>query len=128
MGGGISDCAASVGMASSFRELITYRLASAVSHRLHDAVASWESFDRWSIGIQLVRAADSIGANIAEGCGRWHHPDERRFLVMARGSLYETEHWILCAIDRGLLPRDAPEWLSELARALNGQIRASRER
>ena len=115
-------------MASSFRELETYRLSAALSHRLHDAVAHWDSFAMRSIGMQLVRAADAIGANIAEGCGRWRHPDERRFLVMARGSLYETEHWILRAIDRGLLPENAADMLSDLARALNGQIRASRAR
>src|SRR4051812_9761315 len=111
MGGGIGAARASSVMASSFRELATYRLATALGRELHDAVARWKAFDKWSIGIQLVRAADSIGANIAEGCGRWHHPDERRFLLMARGSLYETEHWILCSIDRGLLPAETPDML-----------------
>jgi len=73
--------------------------------------------------MQLLRAADSIGANIAESAGRWHTPDRRRLLFVARGSLYETEHWILRAEKRGLLADGYAERLDELARALNGLIR-----
>ncbi|MFL5884687.1 MAG: four helix bundle protein [Thermoleophilaceae bacterium] len=111
-------------MASNFRELRAYQLSRALSNEMHAAMEDWSSFDRWSVGIQLLRAVDSIGANIAEGCGRWHNPDERRFLHMARGSLYEAEHWMLRAIDRGLLPDASLGRLSELAKPLNGLIRA----
>jgi four helix bundle protein len=75
-----------------------------------------------SIGDQLTRAADSIGANIAEACGRWHRTDERRFLRMARGSLYETEHWMERAEARGLLPPGSIDQLTEIAKTLNGLI------
>ena len=40
-----------------------YRLAGELADELHAAVATWEAFERWSVGIQLVRATDSIGAN-----------------------------------------------------------------
>lgn len=72
--------------------------------------------------MQLVRAADSVGANIAEATGRWHQADRRRLLFIARGSLRETEHWILLAQERGLLPRDAHEPIAELGRTLAGLI------
>jgi four helix bundle protein len=110
-------------VSSDFRQLAAYRLAVEVADSMHSVASRWDSFDRWSLGVQLVRAADSIGANIAEGMGRWHGPDRRRFLFIARGSLYETEHWMLRAEKRGLLEPGTNDRLGEVARALNGLIR-----
>ena len=112
-------------MRSGFRDLVAYRLASELADDLHRAVAAWPSFERWSLGLQLVRAADSVGANIAESSGRWHMPDKRKFLVIARGSLYETEHWIASAEARGLLPAGSSDRLDELARALSGLVKST---
>jgi four helix bundle protein len=110
-------------MGSDFRRLRAYELASTLARDLHIAVTCWDKFDRWSLGIQLMRAADSIGANIAEATGRWHLADQRRVLYFARGSLYETEHWVAVAKERGLLKSDADSEIPELARTLNGLIR-----
>ena len=76
-----------------------------------------------SVGLQLIRSADSVGANIAEAAGRWTAADKRRFLLIARGSLYETEHWIDRARVRGLIRTDESDRLAEIARALNGMIK-----
>jgi four helix bundle protein len=90
---------------------------------MHHKIARWPAFDRWTVGIRMMRALDSIGANIAEAAGRWHRADERRFLLIARGSLCESEHWLLCAEERGLLPVGSSDRLQETARTLNGLIR-----
>ena len=103
--------------------MAAYRLAVALADELHAATATWPSFDRWSLGLQIVRAADSVGANIAESAGRWHAADKRRLLVIARGSLYETEHWMLRAEARSLLPVGATDRLAEAHGALNGLIK-----
>jgi four helix bundle protein len=50
-----------------------------------------------------VRCADSIGANIAEGTGRYNFQDNRRFVKTARGSLNETQHFLRRAFKRNLL-------------------------
>jgi four helix bundle protein len=94
-----------------------------VADELHREVAGWASFDRWSVGIQLVRAADSIGANIAEGVGRAGRDDRKRFLIIARGSIYETEHWLLRARARGLIREQPQGRLNELSRTINGLIK-----
>jgi four helix bundle protein len=98
-------------------------MATMLARDVHEAVSRWSRFDQWSVGVQLVRAADSIGANIAESAGRWHERDKRQLLFVARGSLYETEHFIETAITRGLMPPDAAEPVTELAKTLNGLIK-----
>jgi four helix bundle protein len=57
-------------------------------------------FAKDTVGKQMVRAGDSIGANIAEGSGRGSFQDNRRFIRIARGSLYETMHWLRRANNR----------------------------
>ena len=71
----------------------------------------------------LLRAVDSVCANVAEATGRWHTPDRRRLLYIARGSLAETEHWLRCGERRGLLPGGYSERLSDIRRPLNGLIK-----
>lgn len=93
---------------------------------VHTAAAGWPSFERWTIGLQLVRAAGSIGANIAEAEGRFQPKDRLRFLFIARGSLEETRHWLDLADAQGLPPTASREQLDELGRTLNGLIRATR--
>jgi four helix bundle protein len=88
------------------------------------AMGEWDSLDAWSAGIQLVRAADSIGANIAEAYGRHGYRDQRRLLYVARGSAYETEHWIDRAVARRLLSSGFPTRIAEVIRTLNGLIQA----
>jgi four helix bundle protein len=109
---------------SRFKDLIAYRLAREVADEACARTREWDSFDRWSTGIQLVRAADSIGANIAEAFGRDSTPDTRWLPLIARGSLFETEHWLDVAADRGLFDRGSFDArIQELARTLNGLIR-----
>jgi four helix bundle protein len=108
---------------SPFRRLAAYRQAATLADELRTDVLRWPAFDRWSAGVQLVRAADSVGANIAEATGRWHPADKRRLLLIARGSLHETEHWILRANERGLLDKGYLIRVDEIARTLNGLIK-----
>ena len=72
--------------------------------------------------MQLMRAADSIAANIAEATGRWHEADKRRLLIIARGSLYETEHWLVRAATRKLITESYDDRLADIARMLSGLI------
>jgi four helix bundle protein len=110
-------------MPSHFRSLAAYQRSRALADDLHAVVVRWPHFERDSVGLQLVRSADSISANIAEAAGRWTAADKRRFLLIARGSLYETEHWIDCARTRGLITTDLDERLAAIARALSGMVK-----
>jgi four helix bundle protein len=55
---------------TNFEELEVYKLSERLADEVWAAVSSWDRFARDTAGKQIVRAADSIGANIAEGTGR----------------------------------------------------------
>lgn len=86
-----------------FQELQVYQLAERLSDEIWKIVNTWKLFAKDTVGKQIVRAADSIGANIAEGVGRGAFQDNKRFVKIARGSLYETQHWLRRAYNRHLL-------------------------
>jgi four helix bundle protein len=88
---------------TEFEKLRVYELAEKLADEVWTIVCKWGHFARDTVGKQLVRAADSIGANIAEGAGRGSYQDNRRFVRVARASLYETKHWLRRAYVRTLL-------------------------
>ena len=111
-----------------FQKLRVYLLAERVSDSLWVMIAEWTPFARDTVGKQLVRAADSIGANIAEGAGRGSYQDNRRFVKIARGSLNETLHFLRRAHCRGLvtIAQTTPikPLLNELGPKLNAYLKS----
>src|SRR5438105_15375143 len=88
---------------TNFESLRVYNLSEDLADSIWQIALNWDEFARGTIARQIVRAADSIGANIAEGCGRGSYQDNRRFVRTARGSLNETKHFLRRAFRRGLL-------------------------
>jgi four helix bundle protein len=86
----------------NFANLRIYQLSDKLADQVWHCVSHWNTFAQDTIGKQLVRAADSIGANIAEGSGRGSAQEFRRLLRMSRGSLFETLHWLRRAYTRKL--------------------------
>ena len=111
---------------TNFENLQIYKLSEKLSDQLWKIVVRWDVLARDTVGKQLVRAVDSIGANIAEGSGRGTDPEIRRFLRIARGSLYETQHWLRRAYRRKLLNEkevnDLLPILKELTPKLNAYL------
>ncbi|MDY0150057.1 MAG: four helix bundle protein [Kiritimatiellia bacterium] len=110
-------------------ELDIYRLAEDLSDKI------WTIYDRWpakaqrTIGHQIIRAVDSVAANIAEGYGRYTPADRKLFYRYARGSFEETKAWLRKAIRRKLIPLpDVDTYkniIDELGPKLNAFIRAT---
>ncbi len=66
-------------MPSGFHQLRVYRLAVDLSDEIYASVARWPSYPRNAFGLQLVRAVDSVAANIAEATGATTHPTSADF-------------------------------------------------
>lgn len=107
-------------------DLIVYQKAMMVGESCWTIVASWDYFQKDTIGKQLVKADDSVAANISEGFGRYHYKENIHFNYIARGSLFETKTWIEKARNRNLINETDSLKLSndinEIARLLNTYI------
>ena len=88
---------------TGFENLRIYQLAEELADLAWEVVTNWQGFAKDTIGKQLVTAADSVGANIAEGTGRGSYAENRRFAKISRGSLFEVKHWLRRSYKRKLL-------------------------
>ena len=113
---------------TNFETLHVYRLSEDLADKIWNIVLKWNWFAKNTVGMQIVKAADSVGANIAEGSGRGSNPEFKRFLKISRGSLYETRHWLRRAFARRLLTQQQVEDLvpiiNELTPKLNAYLRS----
>ena len=109
---------------TNFEKLQVYQLSEKIADSIWNIVIAWDSFAKDTGGKQIVRSADSIGANIAEGSGRGSHQDNRRFVRMARGSLYETIHWLRRSYIRKLLSQSEVKKLRLLIEELTPKLNA----
>ncbi len=117
---------------SDFEKLRVFQMAERLADEVWEVVKPWDGFAKGTIGRQLVRAADSVGANIAEGAGRGSYVDNRRFVRIARGSLYEVKFFLRRAHRRGLLSEAQADSLkplvTDLAPMLNAYLRSLDQR
>jgi four helix bundle protein len=120
-------------VATELEDLKVLGDAEVVADGVWKLITRWEPFVRDTVGKQLARAADSIGANVAEAYGRFHYGEKLQFLYYARGSLFETKYWLNRALARGLMAEDQVQHyavqLTDVARQLNafaGSIKKQR--
>jgi four helix bundle protein len=111
-------------------DLEVYQLSELLSDKI------WNDFDVWpekvqkTIGYQIIRASDSIAANISEGYGRFTPGDRKLFYRYARGSFEETKTWLRKLIRRNFFTDDrVKEYeliINELGPKLNAFINATK--
>ena len=87
-------------------DLEIYRLSMDMGEKVWSIVVKWDGFAKDTVGRQLVRAVDSVAANLSEGFGRYHYREKKHFSYYSRGSLYESRTWLVKAHNRGLLDHD----------------------
>jgi four helix bundle protein len=90
-------------MIHSLEDFKVYNLAMGLGEEVWACVDQWTYFQKDTVGKQLVRACDSIAANLSEGLGRYHFKEIKNFSYYSRGSLFETKTWLAKANSRKLV-------------------------
>ena len=92
-----------------YRSLRVWQLSHSLTLDVYRVTRNSMGRGNYALVSQLQRAAVSVGANIAEGCGRAGRRELARFLEIAAASAHELQYHLLLARDLGLLA--APDWL-----------------
>lgn len=98
-----------------FRRLVVSQRAHEAALEAYRVTGGFPASERFGLTSQVRRAAVSVAANIAEGCGRNSARDQAWFLHLAAGSAKELEYHALLARDLGLLPPETHERMHGLA-------------
>jgi four helix bundle protein len=108
----------------NLEDLEVYQLAESFSDEIWFIVHGWDYFAKDTVGKQIVRSADSISANIAEGYGRYHYKENRNFCYFSRGSIIETKGWLKKSKNRNLLGEEEFNGLFEKLQTIHLKLNA----
>ena len=84
---------------NSFEDLDCWKKTTDLRRKLSQVVKTFPSEEKFRLVDQIVRAARSVTANIAEGFGRFHYQEYAQFCRQSRGSLYELKDHLIVAHD-----------------------------
>ncbi|MCY7422232.1 MAG: four helix bundle protein [Chitinophagaceae bacterium] len=115
-------------MVSKLKDLVAYQVAIEIGDDIYNLVVQWSFFDKDTLGKQIVRSADSIALNIAEGYGRFHFKENKNFCFYSRGSQFETSAALLKAKNRNLIDQQTfnniNQKLERFHKLINGYIKS----
>lgn len=113
-------------------DINAYKISFELSDYVWNIVIKWDHLAKSTVGMQWVRAIDSISANMAEGFGRFHKKDKIRFYYNSRGSLLESIDWTEKSNRRKLISevqyRHIIDRLNALPREINYLIKITEEK
>jgi len=92
-----------------FRKVKAWQANRLLTVQIYRVTATFPREERFGLTSQMRDAAISIGANIAEGCGRGSAADTHRFFQMSFGSAVELLHHLITALDLGYLTQEQYE-------------------
>lgn len=114
------------------KDLEIYILSRKISSTVWEIYKNMYWQDKKTMGDQWIRSIDSVGANIAEGFGRFHYLDKNKFNLHARGSLLESIHWTELLSERNKITSEdfnnLTDLFNEFYPRLNKYIASTKER
>jgi len=110
----------------TFEDLDCWKKCTALRRKLSARVKSFPSEEKYRLIDQIVRAARSVTANLAEGFGRFHYQEYAQYCRQSRGSLYELIDHLIVALDEGYISeselKDFKDEIEKCLAVLNGFI------
>ena len=115
-----------------FKDLLVWKLARELRVQMYALVKKFSPEERYALNTQMRRAAQSIGANIAEGFGRYSYRENIQYCRQARGSAFEVRDHLVTAVDAAFITKEEYAQSDALAQrviqTLNGYIRSTTTR
>jgi four helix bundle protein len=119
-------------MYQSIEDLDVFKQIENIEDAIWAEVVGWNTLSIDTIGKQLIRSSDSVGANMVESDGRYHYKDILNFLYISRGSLKESRFWLRRAVKRKIITEERYKYftdeLTSVLKQLNSLITTRRNR
>ena len=112
----------------SHRDLIVWQKAMDLAEIVYHLAAKFPAKETYRLGSQVTRAAASVPANIAEGSARGSRRDYANFLSIAKGSLMETETFLMLAVRLKYLSQAEPSTAFALVTEVSKMLTSLRNR
>lgn len=113
-------------MIRSFTELEVWKKARQLRKDISKLTKGFPAEEKYRLVDQIIRSSRSIGNNIAEGHGRFHYVDSKKFYINARGSASETIDHLIIALDEDFISEETFKLFEglceECMRLINGYI------
>lgn len=114
-----------------FKTLIVWQKARELANDIYRVSTNFPAFETYATKSQIIRAVTSIGANITENNGQLYKKKQINFFNNALGSVSETRHWLIIALDNGYISAEDYNKLEqktiEIIKMLVAFIRKSQE-
>ncbi len=112
----------------SYRDLVVWKKGMALAASVYRLTRQLPKHEEYRISGQMIRAATSVPANIAEGHGRGTRRDYAHFVSIAKGSLAELETFLLLVAELDLAPSTATDLVLAQAEEVGRMLTALRAR
>ena len=111
-----------MGKIKNFTDLEIYQKSLELTKEIYKITQTFPEAEKFGLLSQLTRSVSSVGANIAEGFGRYYRKEFVRFLYNARGSLTETLHHLIIAFEVGYISQKKLDILEQKLTVLHIKI------
>ena len=110
----------------SYEDLLVWQKSMLLAKKVYLIQRGLPKAELYGLGDQIRRAVVSVPSNIAEGFGRGSDAEFKRFLAIARGSLFEVKTQLQLAESLGylLLEEEISSLMDEVGKLLSGLSRS----